>query len=164
MMRELPKTKEGWRRILQAVRRAVRGDDRAEDLLHSAFVRLAEYSERNSVDNPAGFLVRTAANMAVDEQRRIRVRREAPIDVAGLLQIADGQPLHPEALEARERLQKVLAGLESLGPRTREIFLLHRLDGLKYRDIAAQLGISVSAVEKHVAKATLFLVTWVEGE
>jgi RNA polymerase sigma factor (sigma-70 family) len=72
--------------------------------------------------------------------------------------------LHPEVLAARERLQKVLAGLESLGPRTREIFLLHRLDGLKYREIAAQLGITVSAVEKHIAKATLFLVTWVEGE
>jgi RNA polymerase sigma factor (sigma-70 family) len=67
-------------------------------------------------------------------------------------------------LAARERLQKVLAALESLGPRTREIFLLHRLDGLKYREIASQLGITVSAVEKHIAKASLFLVNWVEGE
>ena len=164
MMGELPKTQDGWRRILQAVRRAVRGDNSAEDLLHSAFVRLAEYSERDSVDNPAGFLVRTAANMAVDEQRRTRVRRESSIDVAGMLQISDGQPLHPEVLAARERLQKVLAALDSLGPRTREIFLLHRLDGLKYREIAAQLGITVSAVEKHIAKASLFLVNWVEGE
>ena len=166
-MTELPKTREGWLSILRAVRRAVRGADSAEDLLHSAFVRLSEYSERDSVENPSAFLVRTAANLAVDERRRQQVRRESSIDSAdhgNMLEISDGQPLHPEVLAARERLEKVMAALESLGPRTREIFLLHRLDGLKYREIAARLDITVSAVEKHIAKASLFLVTWVEGE
>lgn len=163
-MNELPKTRKGWLSLLHAVRRAVRGSDDAEDLLHSAFVRLSEYSERESVENPSAFLVRTAANLAVDEQRRQRVRRESPLDIGEMLEISDGQPLHPEVLAARERLEKVMAALESLGPRTREIFLLHRLDGLKYREIAARLDITVSAVEKHIAKASLFLVNWVEGE
>ena len=40
---------------------------------------------------------------------------------------------------------------------------MHRIDGLKYREIAERLGITVSAVEKHVAKAALFLACWVEG-
>ena len=150
--------------LLRAVRRAVGGSDAAEDLLHTAFVRLSEYSERNTVENPAAFLVRTAANLAVDERRRVQVRRESPIDIGEMLDIADGQPLHPEVLAAQERLEKVMAGLESLGPRTREIFLLHRVDGLKYREIAARFDITVSAVEKHIAKASLFLVDWVEGE
>lgn len=150
--------------LLRAVRRAVGGSDAAEDLLHTAFVRLSEYSERNTVENPAAFLVRTAANLAVDERRRVHVRRESPIDIGEMLDISDGQPLHPEVLAAQERLEKVMAGLESLGPRTREIFLLHRVDGLKYREIAARFDITVSAVEKHIAKASLFLVNWVEGE
>lgn len=150
--------------MLRAVRRAVRGSDAAEDLLHSAFVRLSEYKDRDAVENPSAFVVRTAANLAVDERRRARVRRENPIDVGEMLEISDGQPLHTEVLAARERLEKVMAALESLGPRTREIFLLHRLDGLKYREIAARLDITVSAVEKHIAKASLFLVNWVEGE
>ncbi len=150
--------------LLRAVRRAVGGSDAAEDLLHTAFVRLSEYSERNTVENPAAFLVRTAANLAVDERRRVQVRRESPIDIGEMLDISDGQPLHPEVLAAQERLEKVMAGLESLGPRTREIFLLHRVDGLKYREIAARFDITVSAVEKHIAKASLFLVDWVEGE
>lgn len=150
--------------LLRAVRRAVGGSDAAEDLLHTAFVRLSEYSERNTVENPAAFLVRTAANLAVDEHRRVHVRRESPIDIGEMLDISDGQPLHPEVLAAQERLEKVMAGLESLGPRTREIFLLHRVDGLKYREIAARFDITVSAVEKHIAKASLFLVNWVEGE
>jgi RNA polymerase sigma factor (sigma-70 family) len=163
-MNGLPNTRKGWLKILNAVRRVVRGSDNAEDLLHSAFVRLSEYSDRDTVENPSAFLVRTAANLAVDEGRRTRVRRESPIDIGEMLDISDGQPLHPEVLAARERLEKVMVALESLGPRTREIFLLHRLDGMKYREIAARLDITVSAVEKHIAKASLFLVNWVEGE
>jgi len=39
--------------------------------------------------------------------------------------------------------------------RTREVFLLHRLEGLAYKEIAAQLGISIRTVEWHVAEAIL---------
>jgi RNA polymerase sigma factor (sigma-70 family) len=163
-MSELPTNRKGWLGILRAVQRAVGQSDAAEDLLHSAFVRLAEYRQQHTVDNPSGFLVKTAANLAVDERRRVQSRRESPIEIAGMLEFADGQPLHTEVLAAQERLSKVMAGLESLGPRTREIFLLHRVDGLKYREIAAQFDITVSAVEKHIAKASLFLVNWVDPE
>jgi RNA polymerase sigma factor (sigma-70 family) len=163
-MAELPSTRNGWSKLLRAVKRAVGRRDGAEDLLHSAFVRLSEYKAHNTVENPSAFLVRTAANLAVDERRRVQIRRESQIDVGEMLDIADGQPLHTEVLAARERLEKVMAALDSLGPRTREIFLLHRLDGMKYREIAARLEITVSAVEKHIAKASLFLVNWVEGE
>ncbi len=41
---------------------------------------------------------------------------------------------------------------------------MHRIGGLKHRDIAARLGITVSAVEKHVAKASLFLLSWTDSE
>jgi DNA-directed RNA polymerase specialized sigma24 family protein len=40
---------------------------------------------------------------------------------------------------------------------------MHRLNNLKYHEIASQLGISQSAVEKHIAKAVLFLTEWTEG-
>ena len=80
------------------------------------------------------------------------------------MEVADEQPMQSEMLAARERLENVLAGLDSLGARTREIFLMHRISGLKHRDIAARLGITVSAVEKHIAKASLFLLSWTDGE
>ena len=53
-------------------------------------------------------------------------------------------------------------GVEQLSPRTREIFLMHRLEGRKYREIASELGISPSAVEKHIARAMAHLTDWVE--
>jgi RNA polymerase sigma-70 factor (ECF subfamily) len=53
--------------------------------------------------------------------------------------------------------------LSQVHPRTREIFLLYRVKEMKQREIAAHLRISVSAVEKHIAKAAPFLLEWMEG-
>jgi RNA polymerase sigma factor (sigma-70 family) len=162
-MAELPRDQTGWRKLVRRIARATRNTDEAEDLLHAAFLRLAEYRRDHRVENPSAFVVRTAVNMKADEARHRRVRNEAPLDVADLADISDNMPLQTEVLAARERLRRAEEGLSRLSPRTREIFLMHRIDGLKYREIAERLGITVSAVEKHVAKAALFLASWVEG-
>ena len=154
--------RDTWRKLLRTVRRATRNPQDAEDLLHAAFVRLSEYSSIE-VRSQAAFLVRTARNLAVDEARHTRVRNELTDSADYLVGISDNMPLQTEALAARERLKRVEAGLDLLAPRTREIFLMHRIDGLKYREIAQRLAISDSAVEKHIAKATVFLTGWVEG-
>jgi RNA polymerase sigma-70 factor (ECF subfamily) len=159
----LPRDRSGWRALVRRVGRATRRPGQAEDLLHSAFLRLEEYRSRHTVENPAAFLVRVAVNMAVDERRHERVRSEIPESIHDLIDLSDDRPLHDEVLAARERLERVKAGLAELSPRTREIFLMHRIEGLKYREIAARLGITVSAVEKHVARAALFLAEWIEG-
>ena len=160
---DAPNDKGWWKGVLGRVTRATRGSPQAEDYLHSAFLRLEEYRRGHSVDNPAGFLIRTAVNIAADEARRPAARTLEARPVEELIDIAADEPLADEVLAARKRLERVKAGLEQLSPRTREIFLMHRVEGLKYRQIAAELGITVSAVEKHVAKAALFLAGWVEG-
>jgi RNA polymerase sigma factor (sigma-70 family) len=160
---EAPNDRGWWRGVLGRVVRATRGSPQAEDYLHSAFLRLEDYRQAHSVENPAGFLVRAAVNIAADEARRPAARTTEPRPVEDLIDIADSEPLADEVLAARKRLERVKAGLAQLSPRTREIFLMHRVEGLKYREIAAELGITVSAVEKHVAKAALFLAEWVEG-
>lgn len=147
----------GLKALVRRVARFTGRADEAEEFLQSAFVRLMEYRDRHTVENESAFLVRTAVNIAVDESRRRRVRAEADPPAELLSQIADDQPLQDEVLLARERLKRVRAALAALSPRTREIYLMHRLDGLKFREIAAELGISVSAVEKHIAKASMFI-------
>jgi len=151
-----------WAEVLAKIRRRTRADQDAEDLLHSAWLRLFAYRADNDVREPAGFLVRTAANLAVDRHRkRKRIARE-PVDaLEGRLE--DDLPLQDEVLAARERLRRVQAGLERLPPRTRQVFVMHKVEGMKLREIAAALGITQSAVEKHVAKAVLFLTEWTKG-
>ena len=52
----------------------------------------------------------------------------------------------------------MLRALDELGERTRDIFMMYRLEKMKHRDIAALYGITVSAVEKHIAKAGVHLL------
>ncbi|WP_395942821.1 sigma-70 family RNA polymerase sigma factor [Brevundimonas sp.] len=149
-----------WRALAQKVSRATyRGD--AEDLLHSAFVRLRSARTAQPVTNTDGFLMRTAINLGIDrhrEERRKALDAE-PIDWDA---IRDTAPLQDEVLAARQKLALIDAVLSGLGGRTRTIFLMHRLDGIKHRDIAARLGISQGTVEKHIARAVLALARAVD--
>ena len=153
----------GWRELVRRIARRTRRPDSAEDYLQAAFVRLEAYRGEAAVQNPDALLVRIATNVAIDDQRRERVRAVDARSALDLEQIASLQPLQDEVMVMRQRLDRVAAGLAKLNPRTREIFLMHRQEGLKYREIAARLGISVSAVEKHIASAALFLTEWTEG-
>ena len=157
MTHQLPTDLAGWCRLLRRIAWVTRKPAEAEDLLHSAYVRLQEYSSRHVVENPSAFLVRTAANLAIDGARQTISRRETALSPADFVEIADDRPLQDEVLAARNRLEKVRLSLTELTPRTRTIFLMHRVEGLKYREIAARLDITVSAVEKHVAKAVVHL-------
>lgn len=150
-----------WASLLDLVTRQTRGYKDAEDLLHSAYIRLENYRNDHVVENPSAFLVRTAINLAVDIHRHERVL-ELGTD-GECAQRSDEAPLQDEIVTARERLIRVNEGLAKLPPRTREIFLLHRLEGLKCREIAVRFGISQSAVEKHISRATLFLIEWTQG-
>ena len=159
-MSDTPVSREFWNRLIREVRNRTRGRADPEDLLQAAYLRLVRYRAEHAVENVAAFLVRTAVNIGVDNYRHDRFIVDAPPDDGG---ICENSPLQDEVLAARARLERVREGLARLTPRTREVFLMHRLDDMKYREIAERLGISQSAVEKHIAKATLFLTEWAEG-
>lgn len=157
---DIPISRELWNRLVRQVGIRVRGRSDAEDLLQAAYIRLEDYRKTHTVENIGAFLVRTAVNIGVDNYRHERLVAHSKFD--GLLTGENG-PLQDEVLASRNRLERVRKGLAQLNPRTREIFLMHRLQNLKYREIAQLLGISQSAVEKHVAKAAVFLTDWTEG-
>jgi RNA polymerase sigma-70 factor (ECF subfamily) len=159
-MSDFPVNREFWNRLIREVRVRTRGRSDAEELLHAAYLRLLRYRARHAVENVAAFLVRTAVNIGVDNFRHDRFLADVTPEA---METCENSPLQDEVLAARARLERVREGLSRLTPRTREIFLMHRLDGMKYREIADRLGISQSAVEKHIAKAALFLAGWTEG-
>jgi RNA polymerase sigma-70 factor (ECF subfamily) len=149
-----------WERLRRQLMRLAGSAD-VDDHLHTAFVKWEDYRERGEVRNPEAFLLRMAMNSAYDQHRRSR--RRPQVSILDETDLPDAAPLQDEAYAVRQRLDLVREGLSDLPHRTREIFLMHRLDGLKYTEIGARLGISASAVEKHVAKAMRHLAQLTKG-
>lgn len=151
--------------LIRSLRRFTRDADLAEDCFQSAFVRLEEYRRSNEVLSNVRFLARAARNIAIDEARKNKVRADTALDVRGMIEDAHGAQLLPdEVLVVRERLNRARAVLDALPERTRTIFLMHRFTRTRYREIAEQFGVSVSAVEKHIAKAAQALARSIEQD
>jgi RNA polymerase sigma-70 factor (ECF subfamily) len=148
-------------RRLQHLRRLLRRRGasalEAEDLVQEAVLRLHVYTRTGGeVRNPNAFLLRTAMNLAVDTHRRSRadLYETAPIEELNLIDLA---PAPEEIVAAEQRLRRMKDALDRVSSRTREIFFMHRLQGFSHAEIAAQLRISVSSVEKHIASAVTLL-------
>jgi RNA polymerase sigma-70 factor (ECF subfamily) len=142
-----------FRRLEKLLRRRGRTREEAEDLIQEAFLRVKIYCDQGGeVKAPEAFLVRTVLNLARDV--RDREHRELYVaEPAEMLLLPDSVPAPDEVLEAEDRLKDLERTLDAINPRTCEIFFMHRLDGLSYAQIAAHFDISVSSVEKHIARA-----------
>lgn|SRR5258708_3512533 len=135
----------------------------AEDLTQQVFARLLGSEALGELERAERFVFTIAANLLKDRARSAARRwevRSPTIDpelVAELSREAQEERSPERVLLGRETLADVLRSLEDLGEKTRDIFILHRLESMKHREIAELLGIGVSTVEKHVVKATLHL-------
>lgn len=148
-------------RVKSALRHRGRSDHDADDLVQEAFVRLTCYERKQTVDKPEAFLMTTAINLSTDHHRR-SARRGEEVMLEDVV-IVDTAPRAEDVLLSRERLNRLSECISRLNDKTRAIFLAHRVDGLTYREIAQIHGLSISSVEKHVAKAALVVTAWMEG-
>jgi len=152
---DLQRARQGLSRWL---RRHGTPRDEVEDVIQDAFVRLCRAERAAPIRNVPAFLTAAAKRIRVDRWRC--ARREARLffpESADALDVPDPAP-QPQALaEAGDQLAALARQLEAVSPRTCDIFFQHRLEGRTYAEIAADLGISVSAVEKHIARAAFAL-------
>jgi RNA polymerase sigma-70 factor (ECF subfamily) len=131
----------------------------ADDLLQDLYLKTADATPPAELRSPGAYLYRLAANVMLDrlrQQRRAAARdgawREANTTVAAS-EAVNEEPDAEAALAARQRLERVLATVETLPPQTQRVFRMHKLEGLSHAETAARLGVSKSAVEKHMITA-----------
>uniref|UniRef100_B0T9D2 RNA polymerase, sigma-24 subunit, ECF subfamily n=1 Tax=Caulobacter sp. (strain K31) TaxID=366602 RepID=B0T9D2_CAUSK len=129
------------------------GPEDAKDLAQETFLRFASLAAPQALDNPAAYLQRIARNLLRDRAKNATAARERThLTLEPELHAAnDGDP--HQALVARQTLERYEAALMKLKPKTREIYLRHRLDGVSYELIAQEWNMSVSGIEKQMMKA-----------
>jgi RNA polymerase sigma-70 factor (ECF subfamily) len=141
--------------------RARGAGDSAEDLLQELWIK-ASSSVTGPIAEPLAYLYRAANNLMLDRRRselRSARRDQDWSDATGgaLFGVSDA-PSGERMLIAREMLEAAEAALQALGDRTELVFRRFRVEGVSQRQIADELGISLSAVEKHLQKAYRALV------
>lgn len=147
-----------YRELLNFLHRQVSDRDTAADLAQESYARVLAVQNvgRNILDGRA-LLYRTARNLLVDQHRRKAVRRHEQFDaIPETEQPPAPRHLQPEnVLLSQQVLRAYVGAIEGLPPRCREAFVLHVFDELTHAEIARQMGISVSMVEKHVVRGML---------
>lgn len=144
-------------------RLAGRSED-AEDLTQEVFVRLARRPDRNNGETLEGYVFKIAGSVLADWRRsRVSHRADAHDNLDHVIEtvtfpsilVEDRSP--ERVLAGREALQTLEKALAELNERTRNIFLLSRMEGVQHQDIARRLGVSVSTVEKDILKALVHI-------
>lgn len=132
-----------------------RGD--AEDLAQEVFLRLVQQRDDAALQDPKAFIFTIALNLMRDRARRGHIRALSLSLCADELDLVceDASPM--DQLERNQRLSKALDALAGLKPATRRAFLLHRIEGMSHNDVARELVVSNSMVEKHIMKAIAVL-------
>ncbi|MBA8879009.1 sigma-70 family RNA polymerase sigma factor [Phyllobacterium myrsinacearum] len=124
----------------------------AKDVAQDTYLRLQHVSPDTHVQSPRAYVFRIADNIAVDHLRS-EASRARYITSSEVPDQAVDEPLPDRVIDYRQRLTILEQAIAELPPKCREVFLMHKYDDLTHVEIASELGISRSMVEKHVMKA-----------
>lgn len=139
------------KRLESQIRRKTGCAATASDIVHDIFLRIWERATDRSGDS-AAYLTRCARNAAIDHARA-ESRRTGFLAALVPEQVTAPAPTPLDHVIAREGLRSLDEAIAGLPERTRHIFLLNRIHGRTFTEIAAVLGISDRAVAKHMARA-----------
>ncbi|MCI0652950.1 MAG: RNA polymerase sigma factor [Methylococcaceae bacterium] len=138
--------------------RRLRCPETASDLLQEAFLRLCRNQDLEHIGNLKAYLFRIALNLVNDHFRSQKVNEIVVHETAKSLdEHADSRSQDGETqVLDEERLTLFVRALAELSPLCQRIFYLNRFDGLKHKEIARQLGVSIRTVEDNLKRALLY--------
>ncbi|WP_411342111.1 sigma-70 family RNA polymerase sigma factor [Sphingopyxis sp. J-6] len=133
----------------------VRGaGDAAEDLFQDLWMRLTDRST-GPISDPLSYVMRAANNLMLDRYRS--AQRSELRDKAWGESAAMPKPSAEALLISREQLLLVEQAIAATGERPAAIFRRFRIDGISQRDIAGEMGVSLSTVEADLRKVYAML-------
>lgn len=149
LVRTLYVEHHGW--LQTWLRRRLGNSCDAADLAQDTFVRILRVADRGTIETPRAYLTTVAKGVLVNWYRR-QALEQAYLQALALLPEPEAPSPEQRAL-VLETLHEIDAMLDALPPLVRRSFLLSQLEGMKYEDIALQLGVSLSSVKRYMAQA-----------
>lgn len=139
--------------LLRTLERMVNNPSTAEDLLQETYLRVTRALSERTVEHLEPFVFQTARNLALDHLRARRIQSRTLLDDVPLEvvhNVVAPQSSAEDAAHAERMLERLNISLQALSPRQQQIFILNRLHGHSYQDIAERLGVSLSTVQKEL--------------
>jgi RNA polymerase sigma factor (sigma-70 family) len=143
--------------LLARAARLCSGTDEARDLVQDVFARMLAMEGWRAIANPQTYMQRMMRNIAIDRMRRAKVIDFRHLADAEESELADDAPDPHRIVEDREAVQQLGEALGQLPDRCRDVFVRRRIEGQAPRHIADELGLSLSTLEKRLARAIQLL-------
>lgn len=145
-------------RLNNFAKNVVKDDVISQDIVQDVFVKVWEKRAEIETINLEAFLFRLVRNRCIDYIKRLKVvnNRMQEIQISSKyeeLYRIDFIGDEPYVLIEKELKLKIEQTIETLPDRCREVFVLSRINGLKNREIAEKLDISIKNVERHLSRA-----------
>ena len=122
----------------------------AEDIVQEVFLKVWDKRHNLQLDEAfQGYLYRSCYNTALNFVKQQKPGRDVEITSVAAFSSQDAD----STLQFLETEDQILQAIDSLPPKTRQVFSLSRFEELSYKEIAARLDISIKSVEKHMGIA-----------
>lgn len=139
--------------LLRIALRILGNTSAAEDVTQSLWLRVQRVEDEPAILNKRAYLYRLTSNLAIDHLQAEKRRSQIHTEAQSLLWGVESALPADRVLLANDMLERVASTLSALPDRTQWIFHRNRYDGVSFREIARELGISQTAVEKHMRRA-----------
>jgi len=137
--------------VVRSANRVLHDPGVAEELSQDVFLEFWRRRDALAPDSSiAGYLMQAVRNRALNHLRHLAVQKKSAVYVEALSEPAQHADVAAQSGELEIAITEAIAALP---PRTREVFVMSRERGLRYSEIADQLGISVKAVEANMSRA-----------
>jgi RNA polymerase sigma factor (sigma-70 family) len=129
-----------------------------EDILQETYAAVAALEHVDHIRESRSYLFSVARRLMVRCLRRKRVISIDAMAEIDLSELQTDEPSPETQADSGEELRRVLEQIDTLPAKCRRAFLLRKIDGLSQAQIAAEMGIAESTVEKHLGKALRLLL------
>lgn len=123
----------------------------ADDIVQNVFINIWEKQATITINSSTkNYLLRSCHNQYLKHLRSIKTKCTR-LDSLKLETLCE---LYEEEEEWKEqKIKDITVAIEALPPKCKQVFILHKFEHVKYKEIADIMGISIKTVENHIAKA-----------